>query len=105
MDTLTEELIQHEIDRELLLVDSAIALVRTGAARRVTLANLRLGGAVLEAARARAAMRRVRITAVSTSDATPPALVVEAGEVEAEAEAEAPLTAARASQSATSRTR
>lgn len=63
MDALDQATLHAEIDRELRLVDSAIALVRNGAARRVTVANLRLGGALLEAARARAGMHHLRVTA------------------------------------------
>lgn len=63
MDASTENALRDEIDRELRLLDSAIALVRTGAAARVTVANLRLGSAVLDAARARAGLYRVRVTA------------------------------------------
>ena len=82
MDALSEELLQQEIDRELRLVDSAIALVRTGAARRVTVANLQLGGAVLEAARARAGRYRLRVSPDWTPGDTECALVVDqAGDV------------------------
>ena len=56
------DLVEAEIDRELGLIDSAIALVRRGAATRVTVVNLRLGTAVLESARARARLRGVRVT-------------------------------------------
>jgi hypothetical protein len=63
MDALDQTTLQGEIDRELRLVDSAIALVRNGGARRVTVANLRLGGALLESARARASLYRLRVTA------------------------------------------
>ena len=59
---MRDDIVQAEIDRELGLIDSAIALVRHCAAARVTLVNLRLGAAVLDAARARAGMRGVRVT-------------------------------------------
>ncbi len=80
MDTLTEQALQAEIDRELRLVDSAIAMVRSGSARRVTVVNLPLGTAVLEAARARAALHRLVVTPVWSADDSPCALVVDAGE-------------------------
>ncbi len=54
--------VRAEIDRELGLIDSAIALVRQGAAARVTVVNRRRGAAVLDAARARARLRGVRVT-------------------------------------------
>ena len=44
----------RELDRELMEVDAAVALVRTGMARVVTIANLRHGDLVLERLRARA---------------------------------------------------
>jgi hypothetical protein len=59
---MRDDVIRAEIDRELGLIDSAIALVRHGAAARVTVVNLRLGAAVLESARARAGLRGVRVT-------------------------------------------
>ncbi len=77
MDPVTEIAVEAEIDRELRLVDMAIALVRAGAAVRVTLANLRLGAAVLEAARARAGLYRLRVTADWTPGDSCCALVVD----------------------------
>lgn len=79
MDSLTETAVRDEIDRELRLVDSAIALVRAGAASRVTVANLRLGASVLEAARARAGLHRLRVTADWTPGDEACALVVDRG--------------------------
>jgi hypothetical protein len=79
MDTLTENAVRDEIDRELRLVDAAIALVRAGAAVRVTVANLRLGASVLEAARARAGLHRLRVTADWTPGDVACALVVDRG--------------------------
>lgn len=52
-----------ETERELRLVDAAIALVHAGAAVRVTVANLRLARGVEEAARARAELRGLKVTA------------------------------------------
>ena len=78
MDAVTEQGLQAEIDRELRLVDSAIAMVRRGVATRVTVANLPLGTAVLEAARARASLHRLRVTPVWSTDDSPCALVVDA---------------------------
>ena len=77
MDALAETAVQNEIDRELRLVDAAIALVRVGAAVRVTVANLKLGDAVLEAARARAGLHRLRVTADWTPGDGGCALVVD----------------------------
>ncbi len=79
MDTLTEQALQAEIDRELRLVDSAIAMVRRGVAMRVTVVNLPLGTAVLEAARARAGLHRLSVTPVWSTDDAPCALVVDDG--------------------------
>ncbi len=79
MDSLTETAVRDEIDRELRLIDDAIALIRAGAAVRVTVANLRLGSSVLEAARARAGLHRLRVTADWTPGDEVCALVVEAG--------------------------
>jgi hypothetical protein len=79
MDSLTETAVRDEIDRELRLVDSAIALVRAGAAVRVTVANLRLGAAVVEAARARAGLHRLHVTADWTPGDGSCALVVDRG--------------------------
>ena len=78
MDTLTEQSLQAEIDRELRLVDSAIAMVRRGVAVRVTVANLPLGTAIIEPARARAGLHRLRVTPVWTTDDSPCALIVDA---------------------------
>jgi hypothetical protein len=78
VDTLTEQALQAEIDRELRLLDSAIAMVRRGVATRVTVANLQLGTAVLESARARARVHRLRVTPVWSNDDSPGALVVDA---------------------------
>jgi hypothetical protein len=44
----------RELDRELMEVDAAVALVRSGMANVVTIANLRHGDEVLERLRARA---------------------------------------------------
>ena len=82
MDALTELALQAEIDRELRLVDSAIALVRSGGALRVTVANLRLGSEVLESARARARLHRLRVTPLWTPDEAPCALVVDRAEAD-----------------------
>jgi len=79
MDTLTEQSLQAEIDRELRLVDSAIAMVRRGVAVRVTVANLPLGNAIIESAKARARLHRLRVTPVWTTDDSPCALIVDAG--------------------------
>jgi hypothetical protein len=62
VSAMRDDEVRAEIDRELGLIDSAIALVRHGAAARVTVVNLRLGAAVLESARARAGLRGVRVT-------------------------------------------
>ncbi len=71
MDEFQADAVQAEIDRELGLVDSAIAMVCGGAALRVMVANLRLGAAVLEAARARGRLHDVRVTALwGPGDAT-----------------------------------
>ena len=78
MDTLTEQSLQAEIDRELRLVDSAIAMVRRGVAVRVTVANLPLGTAIIESAKARARLHRLRVTPVWTTDDSPCALIVDA---------------------------
>ena len=77
---MTEAALQAEIDRELRLVDSAIALVGSGGASRVTVANLRLGAAVLESARARAERYRLRVTADWTPGDGGCALVVDVGD-------------------------
>ena len=79
MDALTEETLHAEIDRELRLVDSAVAMVRRGVARRVTIANLPLGTEVLEAARVRARRYRLSVTPVWSTDDSPCALIVHAG--------------------------
>ncbi len=79
MDSLTETAVRDEIDRELRLVDGAIALVRAGGAVRVTVANLRLGASILGAARARAGLHRLRVTADWTPGDEVCALVVEDG--------------------------
>jgi hypothetical protein len=78
VDTRTDEALRTEIDRELRLVDAAIAMVRRGAARRVTVANLPLGTLVLEAAVARANQHRLRVTPVWSTDDSPCALIVDA---------------------------
>ncbi len=44
---------ERDLDRELVEVDAAVALVRSGVARVVTLANLRHADEVLERLRAR----------------------------------------------------
>ncbi len=80
MDALTEEALQAEIDRELRLVDSAIAMVRSGSARRVTVVNLPHGAAILEAARARAALHRLSVNPVGSTDDSPCTLAVDAGD-------------------------
>ena len=77
MDPRVEDAIEAEIDRELRLVDTAIALVRAGAAVRVTVANLRLGDALLGSARARAGLHRLRVTADWTPGDSCCALVVD----------------------------
>ena len=79
MDSMTEAAVQEEIDRELRLVDSAIALVRAGAAVRVTVANLRLGASVLEAARSRASVHRLSVSADWTPGDGLCALIVDRG--------------------------
>jgi len=79
VDTLTEQTLQAEIDRELRLVDSAIAMVRRGAATRVTVANLPLGTAIIGAARARAGLHHLCVTPVWSTDDSPCALIVDAG--------------------------
>jgi len=79
VDTLTKLSLQAEIDRELRLVDSAVAMVRRGVATRVTVANLPLGTEVLESARARAKLHRLRVTPVWSTDDSPCALVIDAG--------------------------
>ena len=45
--------LERELDRELMEVDAAVALVRSGMAHVVTIANLRHGDEVLERLRAR----------------------------------------------------
>ncbi len=80
MDAPTEQALRAEIDRELWLLDSAVAMIRRGAARRVTVANLPLGTAVVDAARARAGRYQLTVTPVWAPDDSPCALVVEASE-------------------------
>jgi hypothetical protein len=53
--------LRREIDRELDLVVGAARLVRTGAATRVTIGNLALVDAILEAARAAIAPLGARV--------------------------------------------
>ena len=72
-----EQTLQPEIDRELRLVDTAVEMVRRGAARRVILANLPLGSVVLDAARARAETHGLSVTPVSGPDSSCCALVVD----------------------------
>ena len=106
MSALAAGALEREVDRELRVVDSAVALVKQGVANRVTVANLPLGAEVLNAARARAALHRCRITEVWTTGGAPPALVVEAGEAEAAPDAEGRPAPTAASQSTdASRTR
>jgi electron transfer flavoprotein alpha/beta subunit len=54
-------LIAQELDREIAEVEAAIALVRSGAAVVVSLANMRYGEEVLRQVRARGADRGVRL--------------------------------------------
>jgi len=77
-ESRTDPALEAEMDREQLLVDAAIAMVRRGAARRVTIANLPLGDAVLAVARVRAARHGLRVTTVRSSPELPCALVVDA---------------------------
>ncbi len=79
MDALAERSLQAEIDRELRLVDSAIAMVRRGAAARMTVANLPLGTEILESARARARLYRLCVRPIWSTDDSPCALIVDAG--------------------------
>jgi hypothetical protein len=53
IDDWDERAFERELDRELLEVDAAVALVRSGMARVVTIANLRHADEVLERLRAR----------------------------------------------------
>lgn len=48
----TETLVERELEREIAEVETAIALVRSGAASVVSVANLRFGEQVLEQIRA-----------------------------------------------------
>jgi hypothetical protein len=54
-------LIARELDRELAEVEAAIALVRSGAAAEVSVANLRYGEEVIKQIRSRGADRGVRL--------------------------------------------
>lgn len=56
-------LIAQELDREIAEAEAAIALVRSGAAAVVSLANMRYGEEVLRQIRARGADRGVRLEA------------------------------------------
>jgi hypothetical protein len=53
--------VERELDRELAEVEAAIALVRSGAAAEVSVANLRFGEEVLRQVRGRGADRGVRL--------------------------------------------
>ena len=79
MDVALEQHLQVEIDRELRLVDAAVAMVRRGAARRVTVVNLPLGHEVLDAARARAGLYGLRVQPADDA-VSPRTLIVEAPE-------------------------
>jgi hypothetical protein len=78
MVAVTEHDQQAELGRALRLLDGAIALVRRGVATRVTVVNLPLAADVLDAARARAGVQGLRVTAVGSGDGAPCTLVVEA---------------------------
>jgi hypothetical protein len=80
MNTLADGTRQAELDRELLLVDSAIALVRRGVARTVTIVNLPLCTTVLELAQAKARAHKLRVTAAVSGDGSPCSLVVDCEE-------------------------
>ena len=77
LETRAEAVDQEEMDRELRMVDAAISMVRLGAAVRVTVANLRPTGAVLDAAQARACLHHLRVTAAWAPGGEVCALVVE----------------------------
>ncbi len=72
--------VRAEIDRELALVDSAIALVRASEATRVTVANLPLAGSVLQAAQARGRLRGVRVIPLWGDEVDVIALAIEPGD-------------------------
>lgn len=79
VDRPPDPAVQAEMARDLQLVDAAIALIRRGAATRVTLANLRRGDDIIDGARARAGLRGLRVTVVRSADGGRCALVVDAG--------------------------
>jgi hypothetical protein len=58
-DASASELIARDVEREIAEVEAAIALVRSGRATDVSIANLRFGEEVLRQVRARGADRGV----------------------------------------------
>jgi hypothetical protein len=67
-DRTGPDALRSRIDRELLVIDGAIAAVAGGVGRRVLVGGLRLSGPILEAARARAARAGVRIEILTGLD-------------------------------------
>ena len=63
-----DEAFEDELEAELRMVHEAILLVASGAARRVTVANLRHGRVILEPAQAYAGEAGLHLESVNTAD-------------------------------------
>jgi hypothetical protein len=75
----SNERVQRTLDQEFALVRDAIAMVASGASPRVTVASLRFGEQLLEAARHLAVASGVRIVPLWTADEAGADIVVERG--------------------------
>jgi hypothetical protein len=64
----TATLVAETLEREMGLISEAIALVASGGSPRVTVAGLRLGGALLDPARRLAIEAGVRLVPLWTAD-------------------------------------
>jgi hypothetical protein len=78
LTTQSTEAVERQVDREIGLVADAIAMVAGGISPRVTVAGLRLGDAVLESARGRAASAGVRLVPRWNGDESGVDITVEA---------------------------
>jgi hypothetical protein len=74
---LDPDLASVGLDREYGLVAEAILLVANGGSRRVTVAGLRFGHETIDACRALATARRVRLVRVPTASGHGPDVAVE----------------------------
>ncbi len=69
--------VRRELDRELDVVASAIAMVAAGAAPRVTVSSLRFGAQLLEAARRMTVGTAVRVVPLYGTDESTCSIAVE----------------------------